>query len=561
MKKVFLSFSVLAVVFFTACGEDKKNKDEQNDVKNNVNVSNCLDFAVGEKYGSLDPINVTDVTSFHITSQIFESLLKFNEKNLELEPLIAESWEVADDNLTHTFKIKKGVFFHDDTCFDKGKGRELKASDVVYTFTRILSEESYANYLFKDILSNNAEGIKAVDDYTVTFTLSKPSPNFLNLLATISSAIVAKEAVESNVVVGTGPFTYQKDQDQDQAITLSKNNNYHIKGTNGESLPYLECVAFNYINDGQEQLDKFLKGELDIITGLPSKSIKEIVETQIADFQNEPVKYVLGRYPQTATTYITLNTGIEPFNNVKVRKAIAMAINKEKIVNDILKGEAAAPGNHGMVSPAINDYDYSSIVGLSFDIAKAKQLLKEAGFENGNGLPSLILATGNGNTSVRVGLEIQKQLRANLGVNVELSSMPLSERKKSNAESKNHMSIDGWLAEIPEPVSFLSLFYGAVVPENTGENSFPNESRFKNESFDNLYEKAMVTLDKKERYELCLQADQIIANEAPAIPLWYHEDYHLIQSSITGYYPNAMNLQYLAHAKIEVKKEEKKSEE
>ena len=194
-------------------------------------------------------------------------------------------------------------------------------------------------------------------------------------------------------------------------------------------------------------------------------------------------------------------------------------------------------------------------------MAKAKQLLKEAGFENASGMPTLVLATGTGNTSVRVGLEIQKQLRANLGINVELSSMSLAERKATNAESKNHMSIDGWLAEFPDPVSFLSLFYGANVPEESNKASFPNESRFKNDGFDKLYEKAMGTLDKKSRYELCLEADQIIANEVPVVPLWYHEDYHLIQSSVSGYKPNAMNLQYLTYVKIEDKPAVKQSEE
>lgn len=565
MKKFFLNITVLLILLLTSCGGEERNKAEETKSNGIKNENKCLNFAITEKYGSLDPINVTDVASFHITSQIFEPLLRFNEKDLSLEPLIAESWNVADDNLTHTIKIKKGVYFHDNPCFDGGKGREVKATDIVYTFKRILNEDSYANSLFKGKIVGDGTpeltGISIIDDYTVEFKLIRPSSNFISLLATISSGIVAKEAIESKAIVGTGPFIYNKEQDNDKVITLSKNNNYHLKDAKGESLPYLDCVAFNYVKDGQEQLNKFMDGELDIITGLPSKSIKDIVETQIADFQNQPVKYVLGRYPQTATTYITLNTAIEPFNNKKVRKAVGLAIDKEKIVNDILKGEAAAPGNNGIVTPAIDGYDYASIVGLTYDVKKAKQLLKEAGFENGVGLPTLILATGNGNTSVRVGLEIQKQLHANLGINVELSSMTLADRKSTNAQSKNHMSIDGWLAEFPDPVSFLSLFYGANVPVSTTEKSFPNESRFKNEKFDELYEKALVTLDKKERYELCLQADQIIANEVPVIPLWYHEDYHLIQSSVKGYYPNAMNLQYLTYVKIEPLTEVKKAEE
>ncbi|MCB0400640.1 MAG: ABC transporter substrate-binding protein [Flavobacteriales bacterium] len=571
MRNSIYTFLAGTILLLTACGdgEDKKTTTENNITP--TEISGCLDFAITEKYGSLDPIHVTDVASFHITSQIYEPLLRFDENDLTLEPLVAESWEVSDDNLVHTFRLKKGVHFHDHACFEGGKGREIKAGDVIYSFERMYAadDENYAYSLFKDKIAGGEafksnggtiSGITAPDEYTVQFTLTKPSSNFMSLLATISTAIVAKEAIEKNAIVGSGPFVYSKDADTENKITLSRNTNYHQKDGKGETLPYLDCVSFNYIKDGQEQLDLFMKGELDVITGLPSKSIKEIVETQIADFQEDPVKYVLGRYPQNATTYITLNTAVPPFDNQKVRQAVGMAIDKARIVDQILKGEAAAPGDHGIVPSAFKGYDYTSVVGLGFDVEKAKKLLSEAGYPNGNGLPILMLATGNGNTSVRVGLEIQKQLRANLNINVELTSTSLAERKEANAQSKNNMSIDGWLAEFPDPVSFLSLFYGANVPASAQEMSFPNESRFKNDAFDKLYEKALVTLDDKQRFELCLEADQIVANQAPCIPLWYHEDYHLIQSAVQGYSPNAMNLLYLASVKIETVKPEKTAE-
>lgn len=563
MKRIALVFITISSLLVACAGDNSTETNKQDN--ENQESNNCLDFAISEKYNSLDPINITDVASFHIGSQIFEPLLRFDEKDLSIKPLLAESWEVGEDNLTHTFSLKKGVYFQDNDCFEGGKGREVKASDVLYSFNRIFSENNnYAYSLLKGKIEGAEEfkadggeisGIKIIDDYTISFKLTEPSSNFMSLMATISTGIVAKEAIEKNVAIGTGPFMYNADMDNEKAVTLSKNNNYHVKGK-----PFIDCVAFNYVKSGQEQLDWFMEGKLDVITGLPSKSIKEIVEEKIADFQKHPVKYVLERYPQAATSYLNLNTAIEPFNDIRVRKAFAMAINKNKIVDNILKGEAAGPGDHGIVTAAINRYDYSSIVGYEFDAEKAKKLLKEAGYDNGNGFPNLILAAGKGNTSLRIAFEIQKQLLSNLNINVEISSVNIAEKNDLNAKSKCHMSLNGWLAEYPDPTSFLSLYYGKNVAESTEESSFPNESRYKNAEFDKLYEEALITLDESKRYELCLSADQIIASEVPGVPLWYHEDYLLIQSSVNGYQPNPMNIQYLVDVKIQPKQAEQTAE-
>ncbi len=564
MKKIVLSFVVISITLITSCGGGENSNSENENQNNGLNSknSNCLDFAITEKYQSLDPIKVTDVTSYHIVGQIYESLIRFDDKDLSLQPLLAESWTVDEKNILYTITLKKGVHFHDNACFKNEKGREIKASDIIYTFKRIYSNETgnYAYTLFKNKIKGSEEyrsssegeisGIEAIDDYTIQFTLLKPSPNFLSLLATASAAIVSHEAIESNSIVGSGPFTYSKENDTETAITLLKNENYHVSDKKGNKLPYLSSVAYNYVSSGQDKLALFMDNKLDVITGIPSESIKDIVESQIADFQDKPVKYVLGRYPQISTSYLSLNTAIEPFNNIKIRKAIAMAINKTKIVDDVLNGEAYGPGNHGMVPPAIKNYDFSSIVGLEYNISKAKQLLSDAGYPNGKGFPTLLLATGKSNTRLRAGLEIQKQLLANLNINVEISSLTLAEIMDLSSRSEINFSLRGWLGEIPDPTIFMSLFYGKSVPPTTDQSSYPNESRYKNKTFDKLYEEAVITVDTKKRYELCLTADQLIATEVPAIPLWYRENYQLIQSVVKDYQPNSMNLQYLTYVKL-----------
>jgi ABC-type transport system substrate-binding protein len=246
-----------------------------------------------------------------------------------------------------------------------------------------------------------------------------------------------------------------------------------------------------------------------------------------------------------------LNTATAPFDNKKVRQAIGMAIDKVKIVTNVMKGEAYSSANNGIVPSAINGYDFSSVVGLEYNLTNAKKLLAEAGYPGGKGFPTITLASLNRNTTTRVILEIQKQLLVNLNINVEISSLTSQQIMEMNGKSELNMSLGGWLGEFPDPVTFLSLFYGADVPSSLTEVSFPNESRYKNAAFDKLYEKALITIDDSKRYELCLKADQIIATDVPGIPLWYHENYQLIKSNIAGYQENSMNIKYLVHVKIE----------
>jgi ABC-type transport system substrate-binding protein len=558
MKKTLLSFIGGTLLLLFSCGDSSKkpNNDSQND-----GIGGCMDFAIAEKVQTLDPIKVADISSFWVASQVYEPLLRFDEKKLSLEPLLAESWEVGENNLIHTFFLKKGAHFHDNACFAGGKGREIKASDVIYSFKRIytVEERNYAYSYFKDLIVGGEDfkksggeisGIKAIDDYTIEITLTKPSSNFMNFLGTVLTSIVPKEGIEKNEIVGSGPFTYNKANDTEKAVTLLKNKNYHVSTKKGNSLPYLDSVVYHYIQPGQGELDLFMDNKLDVITGIPSESIKEIVEDQIADFQDKPAKYVLGRYPQLTTTYLSFNLTTPPFNNIKVRQAIGMAINKTKIVDDILKGEAYGPGDHGIVPSAIKNYDFSSIVGLEYNVVKAKQLLAEAGYPDGKGLPALLFSTKKENVSLRVALNIQKQLLTNLNLNVEISSLTLAEKMEKNSNLQNNLSLDTWSGEFPDPISFLTLFYGKNMPSDIDQPSFPNVSRYNNAEFDKLYEKASVTIDPQKRYELCLSADQLIASEVPSVPLWYHEHYQLIQSSVKDYQPNAMKIQYLTYVKL-----------
>ncbi|NCP45629.1 MAG: ABC transporter substrate-binding protein [Flavobacteriales bacterium] len=572
MKKLFYyTFVIVVVIGLQACndeGSTQKNEVQQQDV--NTGQDNILDFIAQEKYQTLDPTKVLDLTSAQVLSQINECLVRFDEDNLSIKPMLASFWEVDPSGLSYTFHLNKEVFFHDNACFEGGKGRVFNASDVVFTFKRICSpsEGNYGYSLFKELIVGAQDyyegkqtkfGVEAIDAYTVKFNIIKPSSNFLQLLGSIFSAIVSEEAINSNQIVGTGPFIYTKENDTETSITLLRNSNYHLK-EKGVQLPYLEGVRYNYGVDGRGVLEAFKNNKIDILENIPVDEINSLVEDNISDFQNEPVKYILARNKELAITFINFNTSVAPFNNLKVRKAIAMAIDKNRIVDKVLKGEAYGPANHGLVPPAIKDYDYTSVVGLEFDVAKAKKLLADAGFKNGEGFPKTEIITSKQNINVRVALELQKQLKANLGINVEITSTSLAELIAIRGGKTSNIILSSWIAETPDPTNFLSLLYGGFVNSSIDESSYPNDSRFNNEAYDKAYKEAIITIDKEKKYELCLIADQIAANEVPIVPLWYFEKYQLIQSYVLNYKPNAMRIHYLPFVKIDYNAVKKKIE-
>lgn len=564
MKPSRLLYIALASFILFSCGDDKKTKtdDKETKDKTTTNTTNVVDFAVSDAYQTLDPIEIIDVNSFQVQSQIFEGLLRFDENDLSLKPVLAKFWEVDAAGLVYTFHLNKGVYFHDNACFDGGKGKEMTAKDVVFTFKRICTEQenNYAFSLFNEVIAGVKElnsgsateisGVKAIDDYTVQFTLSQTTSSFLQMLATPFSAIVCEEAISAGAVVGTGPFVYDKSLDTENSITLTKNNNYHLKD-NGNQLPYVAGVKYNYIVDGRKRLAAFKEGKIDILENIPVEEINNLVQENISAFQNKPAQYVLARNKELAITYLNFNTAVAPFNNVKLRKAFALAIDKNKIVDRVLKGEAYGPAINGIVPPAVKDYDYSSIIGIEFDVAKAKKTLADAGYGPNKTFPKLEIVSSKESVSVRVALEIQKQLKSNLNINAEVTSMSLSEMLKYKSSSNASIVVSSWLAEFPDPLNFLSILYGGYVSNDLNKSSYPNDARYKNAAFDKAYKEAMETTDETRKMELCLEADQIAANEVPIIPLWYYERYQLIQSEVKNYMPNAMRIHYLPYVKLE----------
>ena len=281
---------------------------------------------------------------------------------------------------------------------------------------------------------------------------------------------------------------------------------------------------------------------MDIVSDLPSEAIRDLVEEQIADFQGKHPKFILDRSPEMSTNYYQFNLMHEVFKDKRVRQAFNYAIDRNKIIDNVLKGEAYGPGHYGISPPSFKGYANTDINGYTANVMKAKILLSQAGYPDGKGFPEIKLELNQGSAqNTKVAFEVQKQLRQVLNINIEMEVLPFATRMENDLYGRAHFARKAWIADYPSPESFLSLFYGKSVPASTEEPSYPNTTRYNNPKFDELYEKGVSSMDPEESYAAFLEAEKIMMEDAPVMVLWYSETYKLIQSYVHSFYSNPMD--------------------
>jgi oligopeptide transport system substrate-binding protein len=555
----FIAVGVLSLSLLNSCSSDGPDEGVNERIVKGGDIvyGGTLTVAEDETFSTIFPLEVVDVTSSVLTSQLHDGLLKFNAKDLSLEGAVAKSWEVDESNTVYTFKLNDNVRFHDDPCFKDGKGRLLTAADVKFSFELMCTKEFEINYnqIFKPYLqgaddffngqSTDVSGIEIVDDYTIKLTINQPSTSFLYVLAMPNTSIIAKEAYEKygkNMTVGNGAFKWTKPADETKEVYLVYNEKYYRKDSHGNALPYLDTVHFVFNPSKLDQLELFNTGKLSAIRGLPASKIAEVVEQNIENFKNQPPKTILFNQPELNCQYYEFVTTKAPFDNVKVRQAISYAINRNKIVSDVLNNQGS-PGAYGVTPkiPSFNTYDFSRIKGYSYDPELAKKLLAEAGYPGGKGFPNVRLEINlGGSVHKQVASEIQQQLYQVLGIKLEIEQVSFKDKIENSKYGKSEMYRSAWVADYPSPESFLSVFYGGNVPESMDVPSHPNTMRYKNPVFDSLYVKALSTTNQLEQYNLFAEAEKVMMEDAPIVVLWYAEDYILINSSVQNYFNNAM---------------------
>lgn len=522
----------------------------------------------GKKYGgsfrlnengdlrSMDPVQINDATSRHVGENVYDQLLEFNDK-LELKPSLAKSYEISPDGITYTFHLRDDVYFNDDACFPDGKGRKFTAKDVVYSWSRALDPRTNTLALpyfqvikgakeyfdSKASLPGGVAGLQAPDDTTFVVTLKEAFSPFIQYVAVSNAFIHAREAVEkygkdfTHHGVGTGPFRFI-DYKEGRYCKLVRNPKYWGKDEDGNQLPYLDTLQFSFMQDNKAEFLAFKNGELDRQYRIPNEFFPQVCDEN-KNLQGEYKKFQLHKVAAMGTQFYGFNCEKPGVNNVHLRRAMAYAVDRKKIIKYVLKNQAYLPGEHGVVPPSMSGYPFEKVKGYSFNPDSARAELAIAKKELGT-LPELTLQLNKGGgRNEDVAQAIQSQLKEILGLDIKLQLTEWAQHTANIDDGKAIFFRLGWIADYPDPQNFLNLLYSKNIPVS-GPSSI-NQTRYRNAEFDKLYEAAIKETDRTKANELWAQADQLSVLDAAQIIVYYDEDYHMLQPWVRDYPINAQD--------------------
>ena len=501
---------------------------------------------------SLDPAFAKSQSTMWAAHQFYNTLVEIDD-SLHIIPSLAKSWDISADRTIFTFHLRDDVFFHDDVAFPEGKGRKLTAYDVEYSLSRIIDKEtaSPGSWIFNRKV-DSIQPFKAIDDTTFQLKLLRPYLPILGIISMQYCSIVAKEGVEKYGInfrrhpVGTGPFRFIT-WEEGQALIMKKNPTYFEKDSAGNRLPYLDGVNISFYDSKATEFLLFRQKQLDFINDIEASFKDEILTKQGTLRKDWEGKIVLQTNPYLNIEYLgilvdSINELVRnsPMRSKKIRQAVNYGFDRRKMVL-YLRNSLGTPAESGFVPMGLPSFDTAVVKGYHYDPAKAKRLLAEAGFPDGKGLPPIKLLT----IPIYADMAnfIAKQLGES-GIPVQVDVVQKSLLLTMTSSSTAAFFRGSWIADYPDAENYLSVFYS----KNPAP---PNYTRYSSAAFDAAFEKAITEDNDSIRYKLYQQADQIMMNDAPVVPLWYDKVVRLAQTNIIGFKPNALNLLELRYTKFD----------
>ncbi len=484
----------------------------------------------GSEPATLDPALCSDATTASYCMEIFSGLVTLSS-DLEVIPDIAESWDISDDLKTYTFHLRDGVRFHN--------GNEVTASDFKYSLERAADPATHSPvaeaYLgdivgFRERLNGEADeiaGVVVVGEKTLRITIDAPKSYFLAKLTHPIAFVLDQENVESGAdwaknPNGTGPFKLGEWQ-WGYRIVLERNDYYYRGVAN------LERVVF-LLTGGT--MTMYENGVIDI-TQVGIYNIERVLDP------TNPLHSELLIATELSVSYIGFNTNVPPFDDEKVRQAFCHAIDKDRIIEILLKG-LVSPAR-GILPPGIPGYN-EEMEGLSFDVDLARQLIAESSY--GDDLPPIVFSVaGSGAAVSSVDLAIAWMWQQNLGVEVEIEVVEWDTFLEDLREGRLQCFEVAWLADYPDPENFLDLLFHS--------GSVANYSAYSSPQVNSLLEAARMENDIAARLALYQQAEQSIVDDAPCLPLWFGQSYFLIKPHVRGFTPAPMVIPVLKDIWIE----------
>jgi oligopeptide transport system substrate-binding protein len=491
-------------------------------------TGNVFRFNNGAEPEYLDPGRMAADTDWRIAEAVFEGLTIKDPKTLQPRPGVAESWERSADGLTYTFHLRRGVVWTD--------GHPVTAHDFVYAWRRVLAPETasqFASQLF--VLVNAQEfnkgkikdpalvGVKALDDYTLEARLHQPIPYFVYLTTTPTLSPVPQWVVEKygakwtdpEHIVGNGPFRLVEHRPHDR-IVMERNPTYR-----DAKKVRLDRVVAYAVDDNYTAVNLYKAGDVDwlVSNSVPPDYIP-YMKTRYHDFETTP---------QLASYFYAFNTTRPPLDNPLVRRALALAVDRKAITDELLRG-GQIPGAHFV---ALGLPDYQSPPGPEYNPEEAQRLLAKAGYPNGQGFPQMVISFNTLETHRKIAEAIQQMWEKTLHIHLTLHNEEWASFIKTRRSLQHDIAREGWIADYPDASAFLDLLSATNGNNDTG---------WKNEEYEALLHQSRGETDPARRRELLYRAEAIVLDQLPVIPIYTYSVNGLLKPYVHGIYPTSLDI-------------------
>ncbi|MBP2665124.1 MAG: extracellular solute-binding protein family 5 [Firmicutes bacterium] len=512
MKKTLALFLMvlLSTSLLAGCGGDKGASKEGSSTPK---AGGKLVVALAQVPNTLDPVKYTGTYESNVMFAIFNTLVVYDQTLSEIQPSLATKWSVSSDMTEYTFELR------DDAYFQKGKfqdGRKMTAEDVKYSLERSAKESAMKRLRM-------LKSVTVLDGNKIKITIDKPNAAFLAVLTDRGNSIVCREEVEGwkeqfgQHPVGTGPFTFVS-WAKDDNITLARNEKYF------GGKPNLDTLVWRFIPNPNMMVNAVRTGEIDIatrITGPDRETIKK------------DSNLIMLSVPGMNVTFVGMNMQNGPTANIKVREAIAAATNADEIVNAVFKWGGAVrsygpvPAASWGYNPAVKD------MAPKFDLSKAKQLMKEAGYENGF---KVTIVTPQDDNRIKLATIMQTQLKA-INIDVEVKSMEWGSFSDTVAKGKADMYTLAW-SWYPDPDFFLYQMF-----DSRQFGTLANGQGYKNDKVDALIRQATESAGGQEaRTKIYQDIQALISKDVPRVEAWSLDEANVIKKRVHGYKVSADGL-------------------
>ncbi|WP_233711178.1 ABC transporter substrate-binding protein [Lederbergia citrisecunda] len=517
-KLMVLSFFLIVVLVISGCSSSKTSNEKGKDGNAKTEKNNTIVIGLEAEPTSLDAHQLSDFNSSRTAMELYDQLVHFKDESTELEPGLAEKWDVSDNGLEYTFYLKKDVKFHDGTPFN--------ADAVKFSIDRQIDPKhpfhDTGQYAYADFTFGSVDKVEVVDEYTVKITLKEMFAPFLGNMAMHAASIVSPTAVEkygadfTKNPVGTGPYKFVK-WNPGVEVILEKNEEY-FKGA-----PSVDKLIFKPITEPQTRLAELESGSIDFIVNVPPDDLARLKDDSKLQVIEQAGMHVW---------WTALNTQREPFNNVKVRQAINYAINKEAIVEGILQGTGEVANSP--VPPTVWGHN-PNVKNYEHDPAKAKKLLAEAGYPDGFDVTYWVPESGSGMQQPEaMAAAIQADL-AEIGVNVKIQTLEwgtyLDKVFVPAEENDMDMHQMSWMGDNGDPDNFLYILLSGKQWPTAGFN----DAYYQNKKVDELLDKARVIKDKAERTKIYEEVQELVMEDAPWIVVDHEKQIVVANSRIKDF--------------------------